>query len=216
MSARFDAVVFDCDGILLDTERCWSESETALFRRYGKEFTPEAKLAMIGTSISAASLVLEELLEQPGRARELAAELTELTAEVMARDARPLPGVEALVEELAGTLPIAVASNTHRDLLTIALDTAGMLGWFDAVVAGDDVAEPKPAPDIYLRACELLGVEPHRALALEDSPSGVAAARAAGLHVVGIPSFPGVELPEAHALAEAITETSVRELLGLR
>ena len=85
---------------------------------------------------------------------------------------------------------------------------------FDAVVAGDDVAEPKPAPDVYLRACDLLGVEPSETIAFEDSPTGVAAARAAGLHVVGIPSYPGVEL-DAHSLAASLGDAAVKALLGL-
>lgn len=214
MNQRFAAVVFDCDGVLLDTETHWSAAEDELFLRYDRVFDPDAKREMIGTSFEASALILERLLEQPGRAAELSAELVELVTETMSSDAKPLPGVAELIEELTGHLPIAVASNSHRALLTAALDAAGLLGAFDAIVAGDDVAEPKPAPDIYLRACDLLEVEPSETIAFEDSPSGVAAARAAGLHVIGIPSYPGIEL-DAHGFAPSLADAAVKALLGL-
>ena len=214
MDRDFAAVVFDCDGVLLDTETLWSAAEDALFIRYGKVFDADAKREMIGTSFAASAMVLERLLEQPGRAVALGEELVELVTDSMSSEAKPLPGVAKLIEELVGHLPIAVASNTSRTLLTAALDSAGLLGMFDAIVAGDDVAEPKPAPDIYLRACDLLEVEPSETIAFEDSPSGVTAARAAGLHVIGIPSFPGVEL-DAHGHAASLGDAAVKALFGL-
>ncbi len=214
MDSSFAAVVFDCDGVLLDTETHWSAAEDALFIRYGKVFDADAKREMLGTSFGASAMILERLLAQPGRAAELGDELVELVTDSMSSDAKPLPGVAELIEELIEHLPIAVASNTSRSLLTAALDSAGLLGAFDAIVAGDDVAEPKPAPDIYLRACDLLEVEPSETIAFEDSPSGVTAARAAGLHVIGIPSFPGVEL-DAHGFAPSLGDAAVRALLGL-
>ncbi|MPZ70221.1 MAG: HAD-IA family hydrolase [Actinobacteria bacterium] len=214
METNFVAVVFDCDGVLLDTETHWTAAEEELFARYDKSFNPDAKREMLGTSFETSAMILERILEQPGRAAELSTELVEIVTESMSAEAKPLPGVAELIEELVGHLPIAVASNSHRALLTAALDAAGLLGMFDAVVAGDDVAEPKPAPDIYLRACDLLEVEPSETIAFEDSPTGVAAARAAGLHVVGIPSFPGVDL-DAHSLAASLGDAAVKALLGL-
>lgn len=214
MDSSFAAVVFDCDGVLLDTETHWSAAEDALFVRYNKVFDADAKREMLGTSFAASAMILERLLAQPGRAAELGDELVELVTDSMSSDAKPLPGVAELIEELIEYLPIAVASNTSRSLLTAALDAAGLLGAFDAIVAGDDVAEPKPAPDIYIRACDLLEVEPSETIAFEDSPSGVAAARVAGLHVIGIPSFPGVEL-DAHGFVPSLGDAAVRALLGL-
>ena len=93
-----------------------------------------------------------------------------------------------------GVLPLAVASNAPRSHLLAGLRRNGLEDAFDAVLGVDDVENPKPSPDLYLRACELLGVLPAKAVALEDSPPGVAAARAAGLLVVGVPSVDGVEL----------------------
>ncbi len=112
-------------------------------------------------------------------------------------------------------MPIAVASNTPGRLVRGALACAGMAQHFEIVVTGDQVAEAKPSPDVYLRACELLGAEPSRSIALEDSPTGVAAARAAGMFVIGIPSFPGVALDSADLVGESLADRRVREALGL-
>ena len=87
--------------------------------------------------------------------------------------------------------------------------------YFEVVVTADQVAEPKPSPDVYLRACELLGAAPSRSIGLEDSPTGVAAARAAGMFVIGIPSFPGVLLDEADLVGKSLADLSVRAALGL-
>jgi len=86
---------------------------------------------------------------------------------------------------------------------------------FEIVVTGDEVAAPKPAPDVYLRACELLGAEPSRSIGLEDSPTGVAAARAAGMFVIGIPSFPGIALDGADLVGDSLADPLVRGALGL-
>ena len=169
---------------------------------------------MIGTSSTAGSRVLERLLEQPGRAEELGAELLELAERRLLTEAVAFPGAAELVAETRALVPVAVASNTPGRLLRGALACAGLDGAFGAVVAGDEVAEPKPSPDVYLRACELLGADPATSIALEDSPVGAAAARAAGMYVIGIPSLPGIVL-EADLLAASLTAPEVRAALGV-
>ena len=159
--------------------------------------------------------VLERLLEQPGRADQLGRELLELVERRLLEEAVAFPAAAELVLETKALYPVAVASNTPARLLRGALACAGMAQHFEVVVAADDVAEPKPSPDIYLRACELLGAEPSQSIALEDSPTGVAAARAAGLFVIGIPSFPGVVLDSADLVGESLSDQRVREALGL-
>ena len=126
-----------------------------------------------------------------------------------------MPGAIDLVLELRGRVPIAVASNTPERLVRGAMACAGVAELFDVVVTADQVAEPKPSPDVYLRACELLAAAPSRSVALEDSPTGVAAARAAGMYVLGIPSFPGVTLDDADLVAPSLAAPSVRGALGL-
>jgi HAD superfamily hydrolase (TIGR01509 family) len=112
-------------------------------------------------------------------------------------------------------VPIALASNSWRRLITVALHAADLTDSFDVVVCGDEVPHPKPAPDIYLETARFLKVAPERTIALEDSANGVRAARAAGMFVVGIPSFEGIELPEAHILADSLEAQDVRRALDL-
>jgi HAD superfamily hydrolase (TIGR01509 family) len=209
-----EAVIFDCDGLLLDTETHWTTAETTLFSRYGKTFDLDHKRRMIGSSLQAAGRILEDILEQPGRADDINDELMELVQHEM-KAAEPMAGAADLVAELRGRVPLALASNSWRRLITVALHGAELTDSFDAVVCGDEVAHPKPAPDIYLEAARQLEADPVRAVALEDSPKGVAAARAAGMFVIGVPSFDGIELDDAHLLAGSLKSDEVRRALGL-
>jgi len=209
-----EAVVFDCDGLLLDTETHWTTAETTLFARYGKSFGPDHKLRMIGSSMQATGAILEELLEQPGRADAINAEMLELVEEAMVAS-EPMPGAADLVAELRGLVPVALASNSWRRLITVALHAADLTDSFEVVVCGDEVVHPKPAPDIYLETARQLDVKPERTIALEDSPNGVQAARAAGMYVIGIPSFDGIELPEAHVVVDSLESDVVRRALDL-
>ena len=170
---------------------------------------------MIGTSLYDGSLVLERLLDQPGRAEPLGLELLDLVERRLLEESSPMPGAEELVLELRGRVPIAVASNTPRRLVLGALGCAGLSGQFEVVVTGDQVPEPKPSPDVYLAACELLGASPSRSVGLEDSPTGLAAVRAAGMYAIGIPSFPGVTLDGADLVGESLSDPRVRTVLGL-
>ncbi|MFL5921499.1 MAG: HAD family hydrolase [Gaiellaceae bacterium] len=201
-------IVFDNDGLLLDTEPCWTRAETAVFERHGHLFDLEAKRALVGTAPETAARVLERLLELPGRGAELSAELYALALEEIAAGAEPRPGAVELLGGLDGRWPVAVASNSPRSHLLAGLTRTGLDEGFDVVLGVEEVAEPKPAPDLYLGACERLGVTATRSVALEDSPPGVAAARAAGLYVVGVPSVPGVEL-EADAVFDSLAHPDV-------
>jgi HAD superfamily hydrolase (TIGR01509 family) len=125
----------------------------------------------------------------------------DLAVEEIAAGAEPRPGAVELLAALDGRWPLAIASNAPRRHLIAGLERVGLHGSFAATVAIDDVGVPKPAPDLYLRACEMIGIEPQRSVALEDSPPGVAAARAAGLLVIGVPSVEGVELEADHGFA---------------
>ncbi len=201
-------IVFDNDGLLLDTEPCWTRAEEVVFERHGRTFDVEAKRALVGTAPETASRVLERLLDLPGRGEEVSAELYALALEEIAAGAEPRPGAVELLRELGERWPVAVASNSPRSHLLAGLTRTGLVDSFDVVLGVEEIVEPKPAPDIYLRACELLGVMPTRSVALEDSPPGAAAARAAGLYVVGVPSVHGVEL-EADAVFDSLADPRV-------
>jgi HAD superfamily hydrolase (TIGR01509 family) len=208
-------VVFDNDGLLLDTEPCWTRAQVAVFARHGRSFGLEEKHALVGTDPVTAGRVLERLLEAPGRASELSDELYALALEDIAAGAEPRPGALSLLERLQGRCPLAVASNAPRSHLLAGLGRTGLVDVFDVVLGVDDVDRPKPAPDLYLGACGRLGAAPQRSVALEDSPPGVAAARAAGLYVVGVPSVPGVEL-DADLVASSLAEDAVWQAVASR
>jgi HAD superfamily hydrolase (TIGR01509 family) len=206
--------VFDCDGVLLDTEAAWTRAETKWFARYGRSYGLEDKRLLIGTSLEDAARALEGLIGQTGRTGELAAELVELAAEEFARGVEPMPGAVELVGELRGRRPIAVASNSLRRLVDLALGGSGLSEWFEVIVTGDEVAHAKPAPDLYLEACRRLGIPPEQAVAVEDSPAGVASARAAGLYVIGIPYLADLEV-DADLQGRSLEDPEVRAALGL-
>lgn len=189
-----DAVVFDCDGLLVDTESCWTRAETALFAAYGHGFGVEQKKLVIGRTLEDAGAAIADYFGLPGEGPALARRLRDMVAVELAAGAGPLAGARELVVALRGRVPIAVASNSPRDFVKAALVSAGLDDLFADVVTADDVEHAKPAPDLYLAACARLGADPARTVAFEDSHTGVASARAAGLYVVGVPSLPGVTL----------------------
>jgi HAD superfamily hydrolase (TIGR01509 family) len=213
---RPEAVVFDNDGLLLDTEEAWTRAETALFARHGSTFTFDHKRDLIGSSHTVAAGKLEAMLGLPGEGPALIDELHALVMAEARHDVEPRPGAVALVEALLDAgIPIAVASNSPRDFLDRVLGTAGVAGHFAVTVAGDEVTHPKPAPDIYLEACRRLGAAPAGSVGLEDSPTGAAAAKAAGLHVIGVPYLADMAVPDADLIAGSLADAAVYEACGL-
>jgi len=211
---RTRGIVFDNDGLLLDTEPCWTRAQSEVFRRRGSVFDLRAKQALVGTAPETAAAVLERLLAAPGHGAELSAELYALALDEIAAAATPRLGAVELIAELQGRLPLAVASNAPRHHLLAGLRRVGLEDAFDAILGVDDVAEPKPAPDLYLSACAALRIPSRDAIAFEDSPPGVAAARAAGLFVIGIPSVPGITL-DADLVGTSLEDPVVRATIGL-
>ena len=211
------AVVFDNDGLLLDTESVWTRAEQDLFERRGLRFTPAHKMELVGTSAEVAGKVLERRLGEPGRAGQLIEELNELVVAELEHGVEAMVGARDLLHELvARGTPLGLVSNSPLAFVRRSLEIVGFADRFDVVVSGHEVAAPKPAPDPYLEACRLLGVEPGPGVvALEDSPTGVTAARAAGLTVIGIPSLEGVALDEAHHIAASLRDEVVSRQLAL-
>ena len=211
------AVVFDNDGLLLDTESVWTRAERDLFERRGLEFTPADKRELVGTSAEIAGGILERRLEEPGRGLALIEELNDLVVAELEHGVEAMVGARELLHELKrrGT-PLGLVSNSPLAFVLRSLEIVGFGDRFDVVVSAHEVAAPKPAPDPYLEACRRLEVEPGpEVVALEDSPTGVAAARAAGLTVIGVPSLEGIALDEAHELAESLLDEVVARRLSL-
>jgi HAD superfamily hydrolase (TIGR01509 family) len=210
------AVIFDNDGLTLDTEQAWTRAETELFARHGAVFTMDHKRDLLGNSRATAAAKLERHLGLPGRGEALMDEMHDIVMEEVRRGAPPMPGVVELLAALreAG-IPVALATNSSSEFAERALATGGVEACFDAIVTADHVERPKPAPDVYLAAAAALGAEPGECVALEDSRTGVAAARAAGMVVIGVPSLAGVDLDEADHVVRSVADARVWELVGL-
>jgi HAD superfamily hydrolase (TIGR01509 family) len=189
-----EAVVFDCDGLLVDTESGWSRAEAAIFAEHGFGFGAEQKALLIGKTLEDGAAAMASYFGRPADAAQIADRLHELVARELAAGANALPGARELVAAVRERVPVAVASNSPRRFVDAALASAGLAFEFRQVFAAEDVSRPKPAPDLYLTACARLAVEPGRCVAFEDSRTGVASARAAGMFVVGVPSLAGVTL----------------------
>ncbi len=218
MSRTPRAAIFDNDGLLLDTEEAWTRAEQTLFAARSREFTMEHKRTLIGSSRTLAARKLETMLGLPGQGEALMDELHELVMQEALAGVTPRPGALELISRLTDAgVALAVASNSERAFLERTLSSAGLLqdGPFAAIVSANDIEHPKPAPDIYLEASARLGVSPADAVALEDSPIGVAAAAAAGMFVIGVPYFAGADIPGASLLADSLGDAQVARALGL-
>ncbi|MFI6166739.1 HAD family hydrolase [Nocardia sp. NPDC051052] len=207
-TARLAAVLWDMDGTLLDSEKLWDVAVRELAREHGHEMTDELRHALIGASgPDALRMVFTGLGIEPTTAALRAAGefLERRVTELMAGPIPWRPGAEeALAMVRAAGLPSALVTNTKRSLTEFGLNTLGR-DYFDASVCGDEVARGKPAPDVYLRAAELLGVEPRDCVAVEDSPTGTRAAEAAGCAVIVIPC----EIPVPDGTGRSFRDTLV-------
>jgi HAD superfamily hydrolase (TIGR01509 family) len=201
-----EAVVVDCDGLLVDTETCWTRAESAIFAEQGFGFGAAEKQLLIGKSLEDGATAMAEYFGCPDQGPVVARRLHDLVARELAGGADALPGAREVVTALRGRVPIAVASNSPRVFVDAALVSAGLADLFEQVYAADDVERPKPAPDLYLAACAGLGADPACSVAFEDSRTGVASAKAAGMLVVGVPSLPGVVLDTAYSFGSLVDD----------
>ena len=196
-----EGVVFDLDGVLVQTEEIWDEVRGDYIVRLGGRYDEEAQRAMMGMSSKEWSAYLADDLGVPRTAAQVNADVVELMADSYRGHLPLIDGAPEAVERLAASWPLGVASSSNRELIDLVLELSGLGRFFQATVSSEEVARGKPAPDVYLEACRRLEVDPTRAAAIEDSHAGIGSAKAAGMRVLAIPnpSFP----PGDAALADA-------------
>jgi HAD superfamily hydrolase (TIGR01509 family) len=206
-----DAVVFDLDGLLLDTEQLWDEVREQLARERGGRWPERAQADMMGMSSPEWSRYMHEVVGLAEPPDEIADEVVQRMAARYRERLPLLPGAGEAVERLAARWLLGLASSSNRPLIELALEAGGLAPFFRATVSSEEVARGKPAPDVYLEACRRLGVDCKRAAAIEDSRNGIRSAHAAGIKVVAIPNahFPPEE--ESLALADVVL-SSLAEL----
>lgn len=208
-----DAVVFDLDGLLVDSEDAWARASRQVVEELGGVWDDAVHRRLLGTGPAAAALLLAEYLGARHDPGDVARRMLAAATVQFAAGLEPRPGALALVAALHGRLPLAVATNSSRTLAQVALASVGLAEAFETVVCADDVAAPKPAPDPYLLACAHCAARPTRSVALEDSPAGTRSARTAGLWVIGCPSLPDVDLTAAHALVGSLVDVDADALV---
>jgi HAD superfamily hydrolase (TIGR01509 family) len=196
-----EAVVFDLDGVLIESEELWADVREQLARERGGRYGPEEQRAMMGMSSPEWSRYMHEHVGLPESPDEIAAEVVELMADRYRGQLPLVDGSIEAVERLAARWPLGLASSSNRPLIDLVLELSGLARLFRATVSSEEVARGKPAPDVYLEACRRLDAEPTRAAAIEDSHAGIGSAKAAGMRLIAIPnpSFP----PGDEALADA-------------
>ena len=209
------AVLFDMDGLLLDSERLWLEVETEVMAWLGGEWGPQHQKFLVGGSLDRTVAYMLELTGPVAPPEEVGRRLLDGMAARLRADVPMMPGaVELLDAVLAAGLPSALVSSTHRALMEHALDGMGRHR-FTVTVAGDEVTRTKPHPEPYLAAARLLGVDPRRCVALEDSLSGAVSGVAAGCHVVAVPNVVPIEEASRRTVVSSLREVDVDRLRAL-
>jgi HAD superfamily hydrolase (TIGR01509 family) len=195
------AVVFDLDGVLIQSEEVWDTVRERYTRERGGRYDAEIQRAMMGMSSTEWSRYLHETAGIPDEPEAINADVVRLMLDAYERKLPLIDGAVDAVQRLARTYPLGLASSSNRQLIDAVLRAAGLEGDFAATVSSEEVARGKPAPDVYLEAARRLGVEPMDCAAVEDSHGGIRSAKAAGMRVIAIPnpSYP----PDDAALAQA-------------
>ena len=206
-----DAVVFDLDGVIIDSEELWNEVRESFARERGGRWTAQAQADMMGMSSTEWSRYLHEVVGLPEPPEEINREVVRRMLDRYSERLPLIDGAVDAVKRLATHWPLGVASSSNRELIDRVLEVSGLATCFRATVSSEEVEHGKPAPDVYLEAARRLGVEPARSLAIEDSSSGIRSAHAAGMHVIAIPNRAFPPPADVLGLADVVLE-SIGEL----
>jgi HAD superfamily hydrolase (TIGR01509 family) len=207
-----EAVVFDLDGLLLDSEQVWDDAREQLAEERGGRWHDQAQRDMMGMSSTEWSRYMHDRIGLPEPPEVINREVVERLEAIYREHLPAIPGAREAVERLAARWPLGLASSSNRELIDLALELLGVKHLFAATVSSEEVARGKPAPDVYLEVSRRLGVDPTHAAAVEDSNNGILAAKAAGMRVVAIPNrhFPPGEdaLAQADVVLDSLAELS--------
>jgi HAD superfamily hydrolase (TIGR01509 family) len=196
-----DAVVFDMDGVIVDSEQVWDEVRERYTRETGGTYTETATRDMMGMSSLEWSRYMAEQLHVPGTAEEINAAVVARMLERYGEEPPLIPGAVDAVRRIGARWPLAIASSSNPELIEVVLRVSGLAPLFGIAVSSQEVPRGKPAPDVYVEAARRLGVDATRCAAVEDSQNGIRSAKAAAMRVIAVPNphFP----PDADALAQA-------------
>ena len=210
-----EAVVFDLDGVVIDSEQIWDDVREQLVKERGGRWHDRAHADMMGMSSPEWSRYMHEVIGLPETPEEINDEVVRGMLERYRGRLPLIPGAADAVRRLAAEFRLGVASSSNRPLIETVLERARITDLFEAVVSSEEVAAGKPAPDVYLEAARRLGVDPHRCTAIEDSANGIRAARAAGMRVIAIPNTHYPPAAAALGLADAVVAGPAELTAGL-
>jgi len=198
-----EAIVFDLDGVIIDSEQIWNRVRESLTKERGGRWHSHAHRDMMGMSAPEWSRYMPDVLGLSDSPPDISAEGVRRMEEMYRHELPLMTGAVQAVHRLAGRWPLAVASSSNRRLIDLVLDMAGLARQFAVTIASEEVRRGKPAPDVYLEAARRLQVNPRRCVAIEDSQNGFLSAKAAGMRVIAVPNkrYP----PDKNALAVVST-----------
>ena len=209
--STIEAVVFDLDGVIVDSEHVWDAAREALAREHGGNWHEAAQADMMGMSSVEWSRYMHEVIGLKDPPEEISAEVVRRLQATYQEELPLIDGAGEAVARLAGRWPLGLASSSNREIIDLVLDLSALDRFFRVTVSSEEVPRGKPSPDVYLEAARRLGADPSRSAAVEDSRSGILSASAAGMRVVAIPNkrFP----PDEKTLAAAdVVIPSISEL----
>jgi HAD superfamily hydrolase (TIGR01509 family) len=219
--APIEAVVFDLDGVLVDSEAVWDEVRRRFTEENGGRWHEGAQRDMMGMSSVEWSRYVHDRLGVQIEPERISREVADRVAELYRQRLPLLPGAIESVRSLAAEWPLGLASSSNRHVIDLVLEGAGIADAFRATVSSEEVGAGKPAPDVYLEAARRLDVDPSACVAIEDSTNGIRSAHAAEMAVVAVPNQDFPPEPEALALArlvldslEELSPERVRSLMG--